>query len=1725
MKLIYKALAFLVAMLPLALQNVVAQDVVTSFPYSCSFENSLWGWELETPTSVWKWKKGSNGDGRVYDGDECISGPSAAYDGNTYLYLNTESTSGSANGPEIGIVRTFDFTNLSNPILTLYAHAFYAGTGNFCPLRVYMRKVGAQSWADISTIIEQQGDKWIPVNACLKEFANAGEVELRITVEVSSLECCIAIDKITIDNFVVETTASDASCYFYSDGKITVTPNGGGPIYQYSSDGGNSFTNLTTQTTSYVFDNLESAYYTIQVKDNQSGCIAEKLEYVNQPSKIDVDITTSDIKCYGDNDGKINIFASQNNQNTGFTYSINGLDGPFVSSYDFTGLSGGEYSVVVKNSDGCYSQEENVHIGNDVILTIDDVKYTQVEGCYGDKSASILVKASFSNNGPLDYSKDGGSYYNNGESYFEGVGAGTYNIVVKDNNGCTAEWGEPIVITQPDQFVFSDSSHTDVVGCKGDATGYIYVAFEGGIQPYTYSIDGGIKFQDEQKFENLVAGTYSLRAVDAKNCKASGPSIIIAEPKQVVISSVEPQNVGTCYGDATGKITILASGGTGNLSYSLSGGNDGLQSSNQFENLSAGSYNPYVVDQMGCSVSWSEETLTQPDLFYIISSETDNNIKCNGDETALITIAATGGTSPYTFSIDNFATSKSANYGNISATFTNNGAGVYTLSARDKNGCLAGDSTITLTEPTLLTIDDVITTQVLCYGDATGEIEIVASGGTTPYAQHGWKQSTTTVDGWVNKSPQYDPVLTGLSAMTYDVHIVDANGCEAIKNNIEIMQPPILELVGDINAYSVTGCYGDETGKIQIYAKGGVEPLEYSIDNGVEFQETPIFDLLAAGTYYPYVKDANGCVLDDLDPVAINQPEQLYFINVFSTEVEGCKGESKGTISLSASGGSKVIDYSIDGGVTFDGRREYTGLPAGEYNIFIRDANREQCQLEYYANPVVIEEPEILKVDNIKVVDNVCYGQHNGSVELTISGGSTKKHSYYFYQTRDTSLAPYGTNAFGNLYAGDYSYAIRDGYNCVVYADFTITQPDEITLKIADSMHVTTCYGDKKGMIHAVATGGAGGFYYTISATGVYTNTLEADEAIWENIPAANYCVTVKDKIGCSPEEIYFTIKQVDRLNVVINTDDAIIYCNNDETAMIKMSASGGTKPYLFTVDGENFVSDSIFSNLPAGQYVFQVKDNKGCTTTEQKLNIKNPEKVTLSYEYYDITCYSENNGRIISKTTGGNNFYTYYINGVENPDGKNSGVFKNLTDGEYLISVTDGFGCSDESDIITISRPINSAGFDVSVSEGCSPLTVEIVPQNDGTVYYEIDGHRTDYYANKAVVTQVLTNNSRETQKVKILAVLQPSGSIDNCRDSAVNYVSVFPKPLVDFDINPNDTLVYPDTIAQIHLFNNVTPKLVEAHWDFGDGETSDNLDCTNENNPYADMHYYSTCGNYNIIVSASDGRCWDTVQKPFVINPRPVFVEINSDVIQGCAPLKVKFVGSAHNADSTVWNFGDSTISINSPEPSHIFETEGDYVVTYYGYGDCGSFTKTTKVIHVYVKPYAGFSQDKDTVYVGQSLNLESDDVGAYFYQWDLGDGTTSDRNEVSHQYKKAGVYDISLIVSTANSCSDTAEVKQAVKVISEPQVVFPNAFSPNGDGHNDEFKCIYLGEIASYKIVILNSKGQIVYRSEDINQGWDGKRNGAYCAPGIYLYKYKIVLKDKSFYIKNGSLVLLH
>ena len=1677
----------------------------TPLDYKCEF-NSLSGWTPSTQSNgIWHIGTGQDGAKYVHETTTFVCNQLDRSD--SYLYIDNDDIADNVTVVQNGLKdaylsQTFSFSGVNMPILSFdYYYYFEKKEYNFQDpiIRVEVDLNGdGTNYQFVFPTGEnplQQVDSWQHANVCLTKVANHIQCDVRIHV----LSAAAGNFKIAFDNFEIKSFSKDGlpsititTCAGYIDGAIEVKVKGGGPNYDYLIGNSNNWvTNVND--CKYKFENLTNMSYLVKVRDSQTKCMIEIPSITVEPDNPEIIFSAipSHIECYGKKDGSITI-----NGDDGCTYSFdNGVS--FSSETQYNELSGGTYAIMAKK-DGCVSKPLEVTIGADVWMKFNKVEHTNVKNCYGESDGTITIDAEVAN-GPIDYR------FNNTEQDLwytdieikEGLPAGVYQVSIRDANQCVLDYSTTVTITQPPQLKLNDNPIvTNVTGCFGDANGKIVVSAVGGTpgtEGYVYSKDN-LNYYPPNVFENLPAGNYTPSVRDSKGCKAFGSQITITQPPKLVIST-KSADVGTCHGDQTGVIEFTVQGGTSPYWYSILPERNDYQNGSSFA-VGVGVYFPKVLDNNQCPAESDMVKIKEPDQLEIAYSySSDQLIKCNGDKKGMIGMLAQGGILPYTYTVDNFSSNNITMNNKNECLFENLAAKTYVVQVKDANGCLSNTEEKVINEPEKLTMQVVSTSSSTCHNAADAKVELQAEGGTPKYSyaysRHGQEVFKTKADNVIL-----------LLADEWDFKIIDNNNCETPIQTVKLIDPEPLVIVPVVT--NIKNCYGDTDGSIEVKVTGGAEPYWYSI-NGQSLNDASVFSNLAAGSYNLMVKDNNECK-QYYDRVSVTQPNKLAIDNFYYTSIEGCKGANNGLISFMAEGGTGNLLFSKDGvnfvAPTGAGFIEFTGLAAGKYTPMVKDS--KGCITK--TGEVELTEPDKLEITEIKTSDASCFGYYDGSAEVTVVGGKQVQVKYpyhFFYDGEDDPVCYDGK--FNDLSAGSYSFRVTDAYNCTITGSFVISQPTEMKFVRKDSTNVTTCYGDRTGTATLQVSGGVAPITYT--ATG-YNFSEENQTGVFTGMPSSTYEYIATDANGCSVFETA-SITQPEKLTYSAKITNKID-CYGDDDAAFAVSAFGGTAPYKYSFDnGKTFpYTESSYANVKPGTYYVKAMDAKGCTQQySYQIDIVNPAKLEAEYDAYDVICHAGNTGKIIATASGGTKPYRFSID--EKEWKYSTGVFPNLTDSTYSVTVVDVNGCMVKLTDIKLNRPPNVAGFTLSQYEGCSPLQVTMTQDNkDGLTTYTIS-NGDKLFDCSGPTNYSFINRSGKPQTYTISAsMMQLSGA--GCTDTASVKVKVLPQPVSDVHLLA-DTVLYPETTAN---FANLTQNITSAHWDFGDGTYSDNI-----NEP---SHTYEHCGNYNIVLIQNDGQCYDTLVQPFVIEGRPVLAAMKANKDQGCQPITVEFANSSINSDSCVWDFGDGTTS-KSSKLSHTFEGAGDYIVSLTAYGDCGAAATTTKTIHVFPKPSAGFFQNADTLYEGQVLRLECESSGCDYYFWDFGDGNSSEDKHPIHPYEFDGTFTISLVVTSSNSCTDTAKVKDAVTVIKNPIVVFPNAFSPDGDGVNDVFLPIH-GDVASYKLTIFNKQGQIMYRGTDINEGWDGTRNGHPCPTGVYVYKANIVLRDRSFYDLKGYIVLL-
>ncbi len=1036
------------------------------------------------------------------------------------------------------------------------------------------------------------------------------------TVTVKDANGCTTTQPVTITQPAAAVSASISSqtnvaCFGGSTGSVTVAGSGGTSPYTYAIDG-------TTFGASGTFSSLGAGSYTITVKD-ANGCTTTQPVTITQPaSAVGSSISSqTNVGCFGSSTGSVTVAGSGGT--SPYTYAIDGTT--FGASGTFSSLAAGSYTVTVKDADGCTTTQAVTITQPAVALSSSISSQTNV-ACFGGSTGSVTVAGS-GGTSPYTFSKDGTIFGNSGT--FGSLVAGSYTITVKDANGCTTT--QPVTITQPASALGSSISSQTNVACFDGSTGSVTVAGSGGTSPYTYAIDG-TTFGASGIFSSLAAGSYTVTVKDAHGCTTT-QAVTITQPASAVSGSISSQTNVACFGGSTGSVTVAGSGGTSPYTFSKDGVD--FRASGTFGSLAAGFYTITVKDAKGCTTT-QPVTITQPASALGSSISSQTNVACFGGSTGSVTVAGSGGTSPYTYAIDG------TTFG-ASGTFSSLGAGSYTITVKDANGC-ATTQGVTVTQPAAALSSSISSqTNVACFGGSTGSVTVAASGGTSPY--------TFSKDG-VNFG--VSGTFSNLAAGSYTITVKDANGCTTTQG-VTITQPAAA-LSSSISSQTNVACFGNSTGSVTVAGSGGTSPYTYAID-GVTFGNSGMFSNLAAGSYTVTVKDANGCTTTQ--PVTITEPAAALSSSISSQTNVACFGNSTGSVTVSGSGGTGPYTYAIDG-VTFGNSGTFNNLAAGSYTITAKDANG--CTT---TQPVTITEPAAALSSSISSQTNVaCFGGSTGSVTVAGSGGT----SPYTFSKDGVNFGASGT--FSNLAAGSYTVTVKDANGCSTTQPVTITEPASALGSSISSQTNVGCFGGSTGSVTVAGSGGTAPFTYSIDGTNF------GNSGTFSNLAAGSYTVTVKDANGCTTTQPVTITQPAATLSSSISSQTNVA-CFGSSTGSVTVAGSGGTVPFTYSIDGTNFGNSGTFSNLAAGSYTITVKDANGCTTT-QSVTITQPASgLTASALATNPAC-STGTGSITVTASGGTGALSYSIDGT---NFQASNVFSGLASGSYTITVKDANGCT----------------------------------------------------------------------------------------------------------------------------------------------------------------------------------------------------------------------------------------------------------------------------------------------------------------------------------------------------------------------------------------------------------------------------------------------------------------
>jgi gliding motility-associated-like protein len=360
----------------------------------------------------------------------------------------------------------------------------------------------------------------------------------------------------------------------------------------------------------------------------------------------------------------------------------------------------------------------------------------------------------------------------------------------------------------------------------------------------------------------------------------------------------------------------------------------------------------------------------------------------------------------------------------------------------------------------------------------------------------------------------------------------------------------------------------------------------------------------------------------------------------------------------------------------------FSTLSAGSYTVTVQDINL--CTFDV---PVTITQPAFTLSGSISSQTNVsCFGTSTGTVTVSGTGGVTP----YEYSLNGGTYQTSGT--FGSLAIGIYTVTIRDAVLNTFDLSVTITEPaSSLGGFITDQVNVL-CFGSNTGSVTISGTGGTSPYLYKIG-TGSYQSS-----GLFSSLPAGSYTATVQDANLCTFDISVIITQPLTALAGTITTQ-ANVTCFGSTNGSVTVSGSGGTGPYLYSINGGSFQASGTFNNLAAAVYTLRVQDANLCVSNVSA-TVTEPEALAIASTSVDATCRGVADGSITLAITGGTQPYSVIWS-----DGLLSQDRTAITDGTYSVVVTDKNGCAASLDVVL--------GF--GVSETCIEIPDIITPNNDG--------------------------------------------------------------------------------------------------------------------------------------------------------------------------------------------------------------------------------------------------------------------------------------------------------------------------------------------------------------------------------------------------------------------------
>jgi gliding motility-associated-like protein len=784
---------------------------------------------------------------------------------------------------------------------------------------------------------------------------------------------------------------------------------------------------------------------------------------------------------------------------------------------------------------------------------------------------------------------------------------------------------------------------------------------------------------------------------------------------------------------------------------------------------------------------------------------------------------------------------------------------------------------------------------------------------------------------------------------------------------------------------------------------------------------------------------------------------------------------------------------------------------AGNYQLILNSISPYGCSVSTSSSFIVVEPP----VPQFAISADLACAPYQGSI-LNTSVGYNLTYDWNFGPLfPSSSLASPQLPVFPSPVIGDSLFYVELSLTNLCG---TRTYKDSIIIRPLPVAVITTDYSigcsPMTLVFQNISYGSPETFLWDFDNGTTSTDSLPTPlvfQAI--NFPHAyNVTVTVTNSCGVD----------TDTASVIIYPNSFSIGSVLPQTACAPFefsfqSPSTGQTFYLWDFgDGEGAIGETVSHLYPtAGNYTVQLTVSNFCFSDTVYSTLQLLEGPSLDFNLSASSICEDTEVTLNNTSTIGGN-YSWLIDSTPTPTYSSPVTQLFNQGGNFAIGLSGTHpttGCID-----TVYKPLSvwarpTINISADPDTGCVPLLAHFTNATQNATAYEWN------FSNGTGSSQAepsLLVSGLGLFSAELIAHNYQSSLVD-CPDTATVQVWVNPTPTSLFSLSEDAGCGPPSSVQVINQSaNNLT-----FQWEWLGGTSSLS----------APQITFADTGLHAVSLSVTNQfQCSDTSSKSYRVFGQPD-IAFNLIPIEGCAPLKVDFLNLTEYGDSVTWGFGDGNFS-TLPVTQHMYEEPGMYAVELFvssGNGLCYDDTLASQAVWVHPVANAAFSIDPPTISQDEPLiALYNHSNGYNSLEFYIDSVLYSDELPATYMFQDpdSGLVQLTLIVNNEFGCPDTST--QDVMIKSAPSFYFPNSFSPNNDGKNDEYRIYFDRAPTYYHVEIYDRWGHRVFQSNDYNEAWNGtylNRGGEPIKCDVYVLKFSAIfegtIKIKDLY-KNVNVI---